>query len=139
LDPLARKEFLASLVGAVADGDLSVILSSHVIADLERVCDHLVLLSASRVQLCDDIDHALATHRMLVGPRRDERSVEPGITVVQVTHAERQSRLLVRTEGPVLDTSWEVSEVGLEEIVLGYMGADSDPDQAALSVVGGAA
>jgi ABC-2 type transport system ATP-binding protein len=139
LDPLARRDFLASLVEAVAEGDLSVMLSSHVIADLERVCDHLVLLSASRVQLCDDIDHVLATHWMLVGPRRDERSVSQGITVVQATHAERQSRLLVRTEGPVLDPSWEVSEVGLEEIVLGYMGADSHPDPAALSVVGGGA
>lgn len=139
LDPLARREFLASLVEAVAEGDLSVMLSSHLIADLERVCDHLVLLSASRVQLCDDIDHVLATHRMLVGPRRDERSIEPGVRVVFATHTERQSRLLVRTEGSVLNPSWEVSEVGLEEIVLGYMGADSHPDPAALSVVGGAA
>lgn len=136
LDPLARREFLTSLVEAVADGDLSVMLSSHLIADLERVCDHIVLLAASRVQLCDDIDHVLATHRMLTGPRRDERSLEPGLMVVQATHTERGSRLLVRTETPVLDAAWEVTEVGLEEVVLGYMGAGAHPDLQALSVVG---
>ena len=70
LDPLARREFLASLSEAVADGDLSVILSSHLLHDLERVCDHVILLAASRTQLCDDIDDVLASHRMLVGPAR---------------------------------------------------------------------
>jgi ABC-2 type transport system ATP-binding protein len=69
LDPLARREFLASLTEAVADGDLSVIMSSHLLHELERVCDHLILLTGSRVQLCGDIDEVLATHRMLVGPR----------------------------------------------------------------------
>ena len=137
LDPLARKEFLASLVEAVAERDLSVMLSSHLIADLERVCDHLVLLSSSRVQLSAEIDHVLATHRMLVGPRRDEHSLELAITVVQETNTDRQSRLLIRTDRPVLDPAWEVSEVGLEEIVLAYMGADAHAEPT-LSVVGGA-
>jgi len=138
LDPLARREFLASLVEAVADGEVSVMLSSHLITDLERVCDHLVMLSASRVQLCGDIEHLLASHRMLVGARRDERFREPGVTVIHAVHTERQSRLLVRTERPVLDPSWEVSKVGLEEIVLAYMGADAHPEPA-FSIVGGAA
>ena len=73
LDPLARRQFLATLTAAVADagGDLTVLLSSHVIADVERVCDHMVLLAASRVQLCGDIDELLAEHKLLVGPRKD--------------------------------------------------------------------
>src|SRR5258707_14259778 len=71
LDPLARREFLASLTEAVADGDLSVVISSHLVSDLERVCDHLVLLASSRPQLCGDIETLVAEHKLLIGPRRD--------------------------------------------------------------------
>ena len=73
LDPLARRNFLATLTSAVADaaGRLTVVLSSHLVADLERVCDHIILLAGSRVQLCGDIDTLLAEHKVLVGPRKD--------------------------------------------------------------------
>jgi ABC-2 type transport system ATP-binding protein len=124
LDPLARREFLSTLSEAVADGGLSVILSSHLVHDLERVCDHVILLSASRVQLCADIDSVLATHRMLLGPRRPLAEVEPGLTVISATQTQRQTRLLVKTNGPVLDPTWEESEVGLEEVILAYMGSE---------------
>ena len=86
LDPLARREFLAALSEAVADGDLSVILSSHLLHDLERVCDHVILLSASRVAaLRGHRRRCSATHRMLVGPRRSLAEVEPGLTVINAT------------------------------------------------------
>ncbi|HUC15963.1 MAG TPA: ABC transporter ATP-binding protein [Acidimicrobiales bacterium] len=124
LDPLARRMFLTSLTEAVAEGDLSVVLSSHLLHDLERVCDHLVLLAASRAQICDDIDHILATHRVLIGPRRKLSDIEPRLSVVKATHTANQTRLLVQTNGPVLDPSWQVDEVGLEDIVLAYMGQE---------------
>jgi ABC-2 type transport system ATP-binding protein len=122
LDPLARREFLASLTEAAADGDLSVIVSSHLLHDLERVCDHLILLAASRTQLCGGIDDVLAAHRVLVGPRRDVADAGRGLMVIKSTQTTRQTRLLVRLDGPVLDPSWTVTEVGLEDIVLAYMG-----------------
>jgi ABC-2 type transport system ATP-binding protein len=112
-----------SLTQAVAEGDLSVILSSH-LHDLERVCDRLILLTASRTQLSDDIDDVLAVHRVVVGPRRKIADAERGLTVVKATQTARQTRLLVRVDDPVLDPSWEVTEVGLEDIVLAYMGHD---------------
>jgi ABC-2 type transport system ATP-binding protein len=126
LDPLARREFLAALSEAMADGGLSVVLSSHLLHDLERVCDHVILLSAARVQLCEDIESLLEDHRMLVGPRRSLAEVEPGLTVVTATQTQRQTRLLVRRAGPVLDPAWEQHEVGLEDIILGYMGSERD-------------
>jgi ABC-2 type transport system ATP-binding protein len=122
LDPLARREFLASLTEAVADLQMSVIISSHLLHDLERVCDHLVLLAAARTQLCADIDQVLETHRLLVGPRRRFADAEQGFNVVKATQTSRQTRLLVRLEGPVLDPTWEVSELSLEDIILAYMG-----------------
>ena len=112
---------------ADASGDLTVLLSSHVIADLERICDHLVLLAAARVQLCGDIDELVATHRVLVGPRKDTSVLERTHTVVATTRTERQPTLLVRLGGPVLDPAYQAAEVTLEDLVLGYMGAEALP------------
>lgn len=124
LDPLARREFLVSLSEAVAEGDLSIILSSHLLHDLERVCDHVILLASSRTQICADIDNVLASHKMLLGNRRKASDNGWGFDVIKATHTANQTRLLVRLDGPVLDPSWEVSEVSLEDIVLAYMGMD---------------
>jgi ABC-2 type transport system ATP-binding protein len=127
LDPLARREFLQSLMAEVAGGELTVVLSSHLITDLERVCDHLVVLSAARTQVAGDIDELLASHRILVGPRR-EGSSAPGV-IVQESHTDRQSTLLVRTDRPILDPAWVVQEIGLEDLALAYLG---HPDATAL-------
>jgi ABC-2 type transport system ATP-binding protein len=124
LDPLARREFLASLTEAVAGGDLSVVLSSHLLHDLERVCDHVILLASAKTQLCEEIDDVLASHRMLVGPKRPLAGLESSITVIKSTSTSNQLRLVVRVDGPVLDPSWEISELGLEDIILAYMGQD---------------
>jgi ABC-2 type transport system ATP-binding protein len=138
LDPLARRQFLATLTSAVADaaGELTVLLSSHVIADVERICDHMVLLTASRVQLCGDIEELLAAHKLLVGPRKDTSVLERTHTVVQATRTERQSTLLVRLCGSVLDPAYQVSDISLEDLVLAYLGADAAPGHAHLTAVG---
>jgi ABC-2 type transport system ATP-binding protein len=138
LDPLARRHFLGTLTAAVAesDGSLSVVLSSHLVADLERVCDHIILLSSSRVQLCGDTDDLLAEHKMLVGPRKDTSALEKTHTVVHTVRTPRQLRMLVRLNGPVIDPAYEAEEVSLEELVLGYMGADAPSAYAHLSSVG---
>ena len=136
LDPLARRNFLAILADAVAIGGLTVVMSSHLVADLERVCDHVVLLAASRVQLCGDVDTILAEHQVLVGPRKDTTALEKTHTVVQATRTARQTTLLVRLNGPVIDPAFEVSDVGLEELILGYMGQDAPAAFAHLTMVG---
>lgn len=90
------------------EGDVTVVLSSHLVHDLERVCNHLILLTASRVRLCADIDDVLGHHRVLVGARRSTAELERLFTVVKVTQTERQSRVLARLDGPVLDPAWEM-------------------------------
>ena len=136
LDPLARRHFLATLAEAVDGGGLTVVLSSHLVADLERVACHLILLAASRVQLCGDIDALLAEHHVLAGPRKDITAIEKTRTVVQAVRTARQSTLLVRGNAPVIDPGWESDEVGLQEMVLGYMGQDTAPPIAHLTTVG---
>jgi ABC-2 type transport system ATP-binding protein len=138
LDPLARRHFLGTLTAAMADsgGELTVVLSSHLIADLERVCDHIILLAESRVQLCGDIDTLLAEHKVLVGPRKNTSALERAHTVVHAVRTARQATLLVRLGGPVFDPAYEASDVDLEELVLGYMGASATPALAQLTAIG---
>jgi ABC-2 type transport system ATP-binding protein len=137
LDPLARRHFLGTLADAVAEGGLTVVLSSHLVADIERVCDHLILLASARVQLCGDIEDVLNEHRVLVGPRKDTRAIERDHTVVHTERTARQTTMLVRLNGPVADPQWEAEDVSLEELVLAYMGADAAPATAELTAAGG--
>jgi ABC-2 type transport system ATP-binding protein len=121
LDPLARREFLRGLMEPVAEQGVSVLLSSHLVADLERICDYLIVLTAARVQVVGEVDELLASHHLLTGPRRDPGSLPPDWQIISASHTERQSTLLVRTPSPVHDPAWTVSEVGMEDLVLAYM------------------
>jgi ABC-2 type transport system ATP-binding protein len=129
LDPLARREFLQDLMEAVAEQELSVVLSSHLVSDLERVCDHLIVLVASRVQLAGDIESLLATHHRLTGARRDPATLPADQQVIAASHTDRQTTLLVRTDARIHDPAWTVGRLSMEDLVLAYMGqsaADSD-------------
>jgi ABC-2 type transport system ATP-binding protein len=125
LDPLARREFLQSVLEAVAEHELTVVLSSHILAELERACDHLVILAAGRTQLAGSIDEIVAAHRLLTGPRDAADDVIRVHEVVRESHVERQTTLLVRANGHVYDSRWTVHELDLEEIVLAYLGQDA--------------
>jgi ABC-2 type transport system ATP-binding protein len=126
LDPLARREFLQGLMEAVAEQRLSVVLSSHLVADLERVCDYLVVLVASRVRVAGEVSDLLASHHRLSGPRRDPGTLPAGQEVITESHTDKQSSLLIRTDGPVLDPAWAVKPVSLEDLVLAYMSRAGD-------------
>jgi ABC-2 type transport system ATP-binding protein len=124
LDPLARREFLQALMEAVAADGVTVLLSSHIIADLERVSDHLVILSRARVVLAGSTDEIVRSHRLLTGARRSVDEVAQLHSIVQATSTERQTTVLVRANGHVYDSHWRVSNVDLEQIVLAYLALD---------------
>jgi len=121
LDPLARRGFLQGLMELTAEQGISVIMSSHLVADLERVCDYLIVLVASRVRVAGDVDELLATHHRLVGPRRDPAELGAGRAMVEQSHTDVQSTLVVRSTAPIDDPSWRVDRLNLEDIVLAYM------------------
>ncbi|MEN3362575.1 MAG: type transport system ATP-binding protein [Mycobacteriales bacterium] len=127
LDPVARREFLQILMEAAAEQELSVILSSHLVADLERVCDYLIVLDAARVRLVGPIDELLASHHRLTGPRRDPATLPADQQVITASHTDRQTTLVVRTDAPILDPAWTVTGVGLEDLVLAYLSDQADP------------
>jgi len=124
LDPLARREFLSALMEAVAEQGVTVVLSSHILAELERVCDHLVILSRARVLLTGSTEEIVQSHRLLTGMRRDVDELERLHAVIDSHSTERQTSVLVRANGHVYDSHWQVSDVGLEQIVLAYLALD---------------
>ncbi len=121
LDPLARREFMHGLTEAVVEEGITVLLSSHVVADLERVCDFLVIISGGRVQVTGDIDELLTTHHLLVGPRVDQGTRPPGVELIKEAHTERQSSLWVRGQLSHLPDGWREAPLGLEELVITYL------------------
>ncbi len=123
LDPLARADFLSSLAQAVAgaDGELTVVMSSHLLSDLERICDYAILLATGKTQLCASIEEIIESHRLLTGKQRQLTGKED-FTVIKESHTERETKLLVRTKGKITDPHWHVSDVDIEEIILAYMG-----------------
>jgi ABC-2 type transport system ATP-binding protein len=120
---------------AVAEHGVSVVLSSHLVADLERVCDYLVVLVASRVRVAGEVSELLAEHHRLSGPRRDPGTLPAGAEVVEESHTNRQSTLLVRTDRPIHDPHWTVTPVSMEDLVLGYMSGAREGRPRRLEVV----
>jgi ABC-2 type transport system ATP-binding protein len=143
LDPLARHDFMASLMGAVAEYGVSVVLSSHVLAELERVADYLILLARGRVQVAGEVEDLLARHRMLTGPAGETDRQAERMCVVHARRAGAESHLLVRVTAPLspVPPGWESQSVGLEELVLAYLrepGASALPGPAAVCSDSGA-
>ena len=125
LDPLARREFMQRLTEAVAEEGSTVLLSSHVMADLERVCDYLIIVAGGQVQVAGDIEALLASHHLLVGPRlsNDSDVRLTGAEVVKAQHTERQSSLWIRGPVPGLGAGWREAPLPLEELVITYLSA----------------
>jgi ABC-2 type transport system ATP-binding protein len=121
LDPLARREFLQDLTEAVAQQELSVVLSSHLVTDLERACDHLIVLTAARVQVAGQVDQLLAAHYLLTGPQRHPATLPAGSQVISESRNGQQATLLVRADAAVHDPAWTTSHIGLEDLVLAYL------------------
>jgi ABC-2 type transport system ATP-binding protein len=132
LDPLARRQLLQTLMGTVAERGTTVFLSSHIVSELEPVCDYLIILSASHVQITGSIDSLLATHRVLVGPRVD--GPPTGIDVISAESTGRQTTLLVRGDPPDLGPDWQHLQPGLDEIVLAYLSQPVTPSNTSLIV-----
>ena len=120
LDPVARREFLQTLMGAVAENGVTVLFSSHVITELERVCDRLILLNHGRITLAGDIEALLADHRVLIGPRT---ATDPGqySSVIETVHSDRHTTLLVRNGSATAAPGWQTHPASLEEMVLAYL------------------
>ena len=123
LDPLARHDFMATVMAAVADDGVSVVLSSHVLAELERVADYLVLIAHGSVQVAGEVDSLLAGHRLLTGPTLPAGGYPERLDVVHARRGQSQAHLLVRLNGATdsLPPGWEAHSVSLEELTLAYL------------------
>jgi ABC-2 type transport system ATP-binding protein len=105
----------------VADRDVSIVLSSHLVSDVERVCDYLIVLADSRVQLSGEVDDLVSSHHRLIGAHCEPDGYPANQEVIDAGHTDRQSTLIVRSHGPVLEEAWTIEPVSLEDLVLAYM------------------
>jgi len=133
LDPLARRSFLRNLLEFVAELDVSVVLSSHVLSDLEQVCDYLVVLASSRVQLAGEVDALLASHYRLTGSRGDFDTLPATIEVIQAEHAALRSTVIVRSTQPIPHSILSAEAVTLEQMALAYLTRDYEKTEMSFS------
>jgi ABC-2 type transport system ATP-binding protein len=127
LDRLAGREFLQVLMDGVAETGASVVIATRVVTDIERVCERIVLLCDGSVRLEGSVEELLAGHRLLTGARRPLGRIRGVEEIVQARHSGRQLTLLARTNGALLDPTWSVDELGLEELLLAYMTPEELP------------
>ena len=127
LDPLARRGFLRHLMESVAEYGTSVILSSHLVSDLERVCDYLIVLVSSRVQLAGETDELLAQHYRLVCTRRSDTDLPAGLEVIWAEHTDRQCTFFVRSRDRSTPRRLVADHLDLEDLVLTYMERAAEP------------
>ena len=137
LDPIARQDFLSAVLTAMADDGVSVLLSSHQVAELERVADYLIVLSRAQLQVAGEVDDLLACHRVLTGPAAQAQEYAARLTVVQTRRGETQAHLLARTGGPAepVPPGWESHPVSLEELVMAYLRSPGVSEPTALARV----
>ena len=130
LDPLARHDFMAVVMTAMAEDGVSVLLSSHVLAELERVADYLVLISRGRVRIAGAVEELLERHRLLTGP--PGHSPDPRWRTIQSISAGAHQHLLVETPaGASAPPGWEARSVSLEELTMAYLREDAQASRPA--------
>ncbi len=121
LDPLARREFLAGLAEATAGTQMSVVMSSHLVSDLERICDYLVVLVASRIQVAGPVTDVVASHHLVSGPSVDRSGLTADAEIISAARNFGQTTVLVRAAAAPQHPAWAVTRPNLEDVVLGYM------------------
>ena len=128
LDPLGRNDVMRDLMAVTAERGLTVVLSSHVLADLEDSCDHLVMVRGGRIQLAGDVDDLRDAH-LAVDGLREHAGALARHAVVAEGGTGRQATALLRLNGRFVDPRWATRSPSLEEIVLAYL---RNPDAATL-------
>jgi ABC-2 type transport system ATP-binding protein len=128
LDPIARLEFMRDVMASAADNSLTCLISSHVVAELERFCDWLIILSYGHVQLAGPSDELLAAHRVLTVPRATPDAELPG-TAIYRTDSDRHSTVLVRATAAELaaHTAGPAEPVSFEELIMAYLQRSAAP------------
>ncbi|GAA2243593.1 ABC transporter ATP-binding protein [Streptomyces amakusaensis] len=121
LDPLARQGFLRNLLEFVRELGASAVLSSHLLGDIEQVCDYLIVLCDARVQVAGETRDLLAEHARLVAPRAAFDRLPAGVEMISAEHRGPHGSAIVRARGLSALPPYRVEPVSLEELVLGYM------------------
>ncbi|MFE2292024.1 ABC transporter ATP-binding protein [Streptomyces sp. NPDC059452] len=128
LDPLARDEMSTLLMAEAVERGTTVVMSSHLLTELEDMCDYLLVVAEGRVRMAGDTDALVPAHTLVTGLTRDG-SLPAGLdrhTVVETRVQGRQFQALIRPKGP-LPAEWESVEPSLEEVLLAHLRSPDAP------------
>lgn len=126
LDPLARLEVQQTLMTEVLDTGMTVLLSSHILGEIQEACEDLLLLQRGRMVLDGELDDLLSSHRVLVGPgiNTDAKTAWlPTTGVIEIRRSTRQTTVLLDKPVPNLPTGWADTAPTLDELVIAYLRA----------------
>ncbi|MER6142815.1 ABC transporter ATP-binding protein [Streptomyces sparsogenes] len=129
-DPLRRHRTMGALMAEAAEHGTSVVISTHVLAELDGVCDYLLLVGGGRIRLAGETDALQSAHRLVTGPRSTDGATPAEVarhTVVETRTTGRQLTALIRPQGAPAEDGWIVREPTLEEVLLGYLRAPDAP------------
>lgn len=130
LDPLARHQLMGTLMADAAERGTSVVMSSHILSELEGACDHLLLVDGGRVRLGGPVEDILVAHALLTGPAAHADEALSPYTVVESRTTGRQISALVRTDDgsrPAPAPGWQPTDPSLEELLLAHLRSPAAP------------
>lgn len=128
LDPLARDEMSTLLMAEAVERGTTVVMSSHMLTELEDMCDYLLVVSEGRIRMAGDADALVPAHALVTGMARDG-SLPPELadhTVVETRLQGRQFQAMIRPKAPI-PADWESAEPSLEEVLLAHLRSPDAP------------
>ncbi|MFI9355083.1 ABC transporter ATP-binding protein [Streptomyces lydicus] len=130
LDPLARHELSGLLMAEAAEHGTTVLMSSHMLSEMEDMCDYLVVLAEGRLRMAGQTEELVPAHMLVTGVAGGDSGVPDELlrqhTVVESRVSGRQFSALVRPRGPLSD-SWEALVPSMEEVLLACLRSPGAP------------
>ncbi|GAU68670.1 putative ABC transporter ATP-binding protein [Streptomyces sp. NBRC 110611] len=131
LDPLARHELSGLLMAEAAEHGTTVLMSSHVLSELEEMCDYLAVLAEGRLRMAGPTEQLVPAHTLVTGLADGDGDGVPEElrrqhTIIESRVTGRQFSALIRPGGPLSD-SWEALVPSMEEVLLAYLRTPGAP------------
>lgn len=128
LDPVVRDEILDILFGFIQDGEHSVLISSHITSDLDKVADYVTMIHNGSILFSEEKDTLIEDMGIIKCSQKELKTLTDlesrgGITIVGVRQSAYQSECLVRRRRDVMERypALVMDRTNIEEIMLFYV------------------
>ena len=122
LDPVVRDELLDIFNDFTRDPSHAILISSHIVSDLEKICDYVVFLHKGRLLLCEEKDRLISEYGIISCQKELLSALDPGAVLYTKTTAYGASAILRRDAVPAGLTA---SPINLEDLFLSMVKEES--------------